>query len=168
MVKKTLLLPLITLSLAATLFILYATVEKVNHKTYATENLKSLPSLALFDVDGDTLLLGGNRKTILIFFNSECDNCQHEVEQIVENKILFKDSHIVLMSSESMAAIKAFAEKNGSPEIVNMHFTKISDVQANEIFGNFAVPQIFIYGSDGHLLKHFTGETKIDAILYYL
>jgi hypothetical protein len=168
MLKKTIFLLIATLLLAATLFIVYSTAEKLNHKASARENLKSLSRLTLVDIDGTALRFSSQRKTILVFFNSECNNCQHEVDQIVENKILFEDSEIVLMSSESIAAIKNFAGRYDSRQIDDLHFTKIPEAQVEEVFENIAVPQIFIYGSDGNLLKHFTGETKIDAILSFL
>ncbi len=53
-------------------------------------------------------------------------------------------------------------------DLGNIRFTKINQDEAYETFGSLAVPQIFIYGADGILIKEFKGETKIDVVLQYL
>lgn len=168
MIRKSLLLLLITSLLATAIFMAYATIEKINHKRLTGQNLNSLPDLSLFDLDSARFYLSSDRKKILIYFNSECGNCQHEIEEVIKNKESFEGSDVVLMSSESIRAIKSFAEKNCSSNLINIEFTKISGEHAYEAFGNSRVPQIFIYESSGALVKQFQGETKIDAILPYL
>jgi hypothetical protein len=150
------------------MFMAYATIEKINHKKLAGQNLKSLPNLLLVDLDSTRFYLRSDRKKILVYFNSTCDNCQHEIEEIIKNKKSFEESDIVFMSSESISAIKSFVEKNYSSNLINIKFTKISVEHAYQAFGDSRVPQIFIYASDGALIKQFLGETKVDAILLYL
>jgi thiol-disulfide isomerase/thioredoxin len=168
MIRKSFLLLIVTSLLASAIFMIYVTMEKLNHKSLIQQNLKSLPKLTLFDLDSARFYLVPDRKTILIYFNSECGNCQYELEEIIKNKNSFADSNIVLISSELISTIKSFAEKSCTSGLNNMRFTKINGVQAYEVFGHLVVPQIFIYGHDGLLIKRFQGETKIDAILPYL
>ena len=168
MIRKSLLLLSVTILLATAMSILYATFEKLDARRLTQQKLKSLPQFALFDLDSARFYLNSDRKTILIYFNSECGNCQYELEEIIKNKKSFKDSDIVLISSEWISTIKSFAEKNCSSDLINIRFTKINGEQVDETFGSSLVPQIFIYGYDGALIKQFQGETKIDAILPYL
>ena len=53
-------------------------------------------------------------------------------------------------------------------DLANIHFAKINQADAYNTFGSLAVPQIFIYGADGVLIKEFKGETKMEAVLQYL
>jgi thiol-disulfide isomerase/thioredoxin len=168
MIRKSLLLLLVTSLLATAMFMAYATIDKINHKKLTGQNLKSLPNLLLFDLDSARFYLSSDRKKILIYFNSECGNCQHEIEEIIKNKKSFEGLDIVFMSSESISAIRSFAEKKYSSNLIDIKFTKISGEHAYQAFGDSRVPQIFIYASDDALIKQFQGETKIDSILPYL
>lgn len=168
MIRKSLLLLLVTSLLATAMFVAYATIEKINHKKLIGQNLKSLPNLLLFDLDSTQFYLRSDLKKILIYFNSECGSCQHEIEEIIKNIKSFEGLDIVFMSSESISAIKSFAEKNNSSNSVDIKFAKINIEHAYQAFGDSRVPQLFIYASDDALIKQFQGETKIDSILPYL
>ena len=147
----------------------YLIIERVNHKRLTRQGIQNLDNFPLFDFDSARLHLSSNRKTMVVYFDSECDHCQHELNQIFVNKNSFKDSDIILMSSELISTIKRYAERSYPADLGgNIRFTKINPDQAYETFGTLAVPQIFIYGTDGMLIKNFKGETKIDVVLQYL
>ena len=154
--------------LCSTSFMIYLIIERVSHKRLTRLELQNLDNFLLFDFDSARFHLSQNRKTIVVYFDSECDHCQYELNQIYINKNSFKDSDIILMSSESISTIKRYAEKSCPADLDNIRFTKINPDQAYETFGTLAVPQIFIYGTDGMLIKEFKGETKIDVVLQYL
>ena len=154
--------------LCGTSFMIYLIIERVNHKRLTRQELQNLDNFPLFDFDSARFYLSSNRKTIVVYFDSGCDHCQYELNQIFINKNSFKDSDIILMSSELISTIKHYAERNCPRDLGNIRFTKINQDEAYETFGSLAVPQIFIYGADGILIKEFKGETKIDVVLQYL
>ena len=154
--------------LCCTSFMIYLIIERVNHKRLTRHELQNLDNFPLFDFDSTRFYLSSNRKTIVVYFDSGCEHCQHELKQIFINKNSFRDSDIILMSSELISTIKQFAERNCPRDLANIRFTKINQGEAYETFGSLAVPQIFIYGADGTLIKEFKGETKIDVVLQYL
>ena len=154
--------------LSGTSFMTYLIIERVNHKKLTRENLEKLDNFALFDFDSVRFYLSSRRKTIVVYFDSGCDHFQYELNQIFINKNSFKDSDIILMSSELISTIKHYAERNCPRDLGNIRFTKINTNEAYETFGSLVVPQIFIYGADGILIKEFKGETKIDVVLQYL
>ena len=154
--------------LCCTSFMVYLIIERVNHKRLTRHGLQNLDNFPLFDFDSARFHLTSNRKTMVVYFDSECDHCQYELNQIFINKNSFKDSDIILMSSELISTIKRYAEKSCPGDLHNIRFTKINPDEAYETFGSLVVPQIFIYGTDGMLIKEFKGETEIDVVLQYL
>lgn len=168
MSKKTLLLLFVTVLLASVSFLVYLLIERVNHKRLARQNVATISDFPLLNFDSTRLHISSNRKTILVYFDSECNHCQQEFNEIIQNKNSFKDSDVVIASSELISTIKGYAEKNCPADLDNIHFAKINTAHAYDTFGSLAVPQIFIYGPDGNLIKEFKGETRIEAILYYL
>ncbi len=159
---------MVSVLLCGTSFMIYLIIERVNHKRLTRQELQNLDNFPLFDFDSARFYLSPNRKTIVVYFDSGCDHCQYELNQIFINKNSFKDSDIILMSSELISTIKHYAERNCPRDLGNIRFTKINQDEAYETFGSLAVPQIFIYGADGILIKEFKGETKIDVVLQYL
>ncbi len=97
--------------------------------------------------------------TILIFFNSECETCQWEMEEIGKNIDQFGQHQLLLTSFEpEYEAINFLNQHNLSNYYVKSTPEK---VMASYTGG---VPQTFIY-QDGTLVKHFKGEVRIEAIL---
>jgi glutaredoxin len=151
-----------------TSFMIYLIIERVNHKRLTRQDRQNLLNFHMFDFDSTRFYLSSNRKTIVVYFDSECDHCQYELNQIFINSNSFKDSDVILTSSELINTIKRYAERNCPRDLGNIRFTKINQDEAYKTFGSLAVPQIFIYGADGILIKEFKGEIKIDVVLQYL
>ena len=168
MLKRALLLILVTALLSATAFFLYRISERVNDKKVSLRNLETRNHFTLFDFDSTQFVLRSDLKSVIVYFNSECEHCLYELDQIITNAERFSHAEVILTSSELIRAIKQFADTNYPAALVNIRFLKINPDQAHKTFGSLTVPQIFIYGIDGILIKKFSGETKIDAIFQYL
>lgn len=166
--KRKLLLLCVFSLLIGTITIIYAVIEKMHHKKLANQNLETLTNYPLFDLDSTRIYFTPDRRTILIYYDSECDHCQNEIKEISTNMDFFKDMDIVFMSSELISAIKSFKEKSRQLASDNIRFTKINKAEADKTFGSLVVPQIFIYGTEGNLVRKFGGETKIGTLLQYL
>jgi thioredoxin-related protein len=168
MVRKSLLLLFVISLLSGTLLLIYFLYEKISRNYLVQQNLEVLANFPLFDLDSTRFYLKPDRKTMLIYFDSECNYCEEEINDLSINIDSFKDLDIVLMSSELIRAIKLYQEKNRELQLANIRFVKINTEEAYDTFGSLAVPQIFIYRADGALIKKFKGETTIDAILQYI
>jgi len=120
------------------------------------------------DVDSSALLFPKNHFIVLVFFNSECILCQNEALEISRNLPLLSNTTILLISSEPIDTIKAFAELYGLRNQPSVTFAKINSKDVFGTFGSVSIPHIFIYGKDRKLIKEFKGETKVEAILQYL
>lgn len=168
MARKILLTSGITIAFSFTLFMVYSIVEKVSAKKEAQTKIQNLPVHApLISIDSIRLNLPISKNLVLIYFNSGCEHCQYELSQLKQNIVEFEGIEVVLMSSENLATIKSTSIKYELDQFNNVQFVKIEPQNVFENFGSLSVPNIFIYGADGKLIKEFKGETKIEAILKY-
>jgi thioredoxin-related protein len=168
MTRKILLTSGITIALSFALFLVYGIVEKVASKKEAQTKIQNIPVHApLRDLDSTRFNLPINKNLVLIYFNSGCEHCQYELSQLKENITEFEGIEIVLMSSENLATIKSTSIKYELDQFRDVKFVKIEPQNVFENFSSLSVPNIFIYGADGRLIKEFKGETKMEAILQY-
>jgi len=168
MVKKSLLILGITIVLVLALFMVYGIVEKVSAKKETQTKIQSIPIHApLIGLDSARFNIPTDKNLVLIYFNSECEHCQYELSQLNENIAEFEGIQFVLMSSENLSTIKSTSVKYELDRFDNIQFVKINPENVFDNFGSLSVPNIFIYGADGKLIKEFRGETKMEAILKY-
>lgn len=97
--------------------------------------------------------------TILIFFNSECEHCQWEMQEISKKIDQFSQHQLLLASFEPEQEAIAFLKQHG----LSTYFIKSTPEKVIAAFTG-GVPQTLIY-QNGKLAKHFKGEVKIEAIL---
>ena len=97
--------------------------------------------------------------TILIFFNSECEHCRWEVEEISHKIDQFSQYQLLLASFEPKHEAITFLDQYG----LSNHYIKSEPEKVMEAFTG-ALPQTLIY-QNGKLVKHFKGEVKTEAIL---
>ena len=165
--KKIFLTVGFTIFFSLLLFLMYNIIEKVAAKKEVQAKIQTLPiGVPLFTLDSTYYQLQRNRTVVLIYFNSECQHCQYELGEIQKNVPAFADTEIVFMSSENLSVIREIPPQYTLTQ-PNFHFTKINPEDVFENFGSLSVPNIFIYGADGKLIKEFKGETKMEAILKY-
>src|SRR5688572_9029795 len=105
MIKKSLLLLMVSALLCGTSFMIYLIIERVSHKRLTRQELQNLDNFPLLDFDSTRFYLSSNRKTIVVYFDSGCEHCHHELNQIFINKDSFKGSDIILTSSELIRTI---------------------------------------------------------------
>lgn len=144
-----------------------ATLENLRKREKREDNLLTFPSLSLLTLDSADHTIKTNQLTVLIYFNSTCEHCRYEMQDIYKKIKLFERSQVVFMSSEQLAKIGSFANSSGLVGFPNVRFTKIEPEHAAAVFGPLSIPHIFIYGKDGELRKEFKGETKAEAIAKY-
>lgn len=169
MIKRTLLLLSVIIVVAASLFVVFLVVEKIVLKRSARQRMESVSNFELFDLDSSRISFAPGRKTLLVYFDSGCDHCENEINDIGRNIKIFQEFDIVLVSSEHINAIASFENVHSDLlRSAEVRFGKINVDHAYETFGSLNVPQIFIYGRDGNLIKKFTGETSAAVLQQYL
>ncbi len=149
-------------------------LTKITARTQANkigkEKLERTPNPRLVTLDSLPFSLGSlsEKPLVLIHFNSECEHCHYEIEEMKSHFNEFKNTNVVWFSIEPIHKILAFRNTYLMNDVSNIVFTKLNAEDAAVTFGALAVPHIFIYGADGYLIKEFRGETKAEAILKHL
>lgn len=154
--------------MALLLFMGFVTFSKISHKKEVAENIKSMPNFLYKEINGNEFSnenLKNNTSTLFIYFNSECEFCNHEAEMIKENIIAFKDIQVVFISFEKPIAIKSFAQKHKLLRYDNIHF--IHDIKADfaSVFDVKSLPSLVLYDKNQKLIERFKGQVKASTIL---
>lgn len=166
LIKRAIIIVGITVLVAATLFMVYAIIEKLISRSEIQVKTQSIPVAAvLFTLDSTRFVFPVAKPTVLVLFNSSCEHCGYELEQINERMYDFAGVEIVFVSSEPILAIRPIASLFGANN--NVNFVKIDAESMYENFGTVRYPTILIYNRAGKLVKEFRGETKVEAILKY-
>ena len=100
--------------------------------------------------------------TMVVYFNSECEHCQWEIEKLSSNLDLFVNTQLIFVSSEPESQAIDYLSK------YNLEFAYVNTNSEN-IINTFTggVPQIFIYENE-QLKKHFVGESEAVLIVEFL
>ncbi len=128
-----------------------------------------LPAIQLTKLTGEKLVtktLSG--KTILIFYNPECDHCQREAASIRSRLEEFKHYTLYFIAASSDEAIKHFAETYDLVDKSNVIFVTAEVQEVVREMGSMSSPAMFIYSDSKHLVKKFDGETPIEEIIKFL
>lgn len=149
-------------------FMAYKVIKKINHKAAVAEHIKTIPSFTYKTIQGNLFSkqdLKDNIPTVFFYFNSECEHCQSEAEQIRDNLEKFKNVQLVFISFEDSKKIKAFATKyklTGSDKITFLHD---SNVNFATTFDVNSLPTVVIYDKKKKLVAKIKGEIKVEVIL---
>jgi thiol-disulfide isomerase/thioredoxin len=144
------------------------TVDRLLTADEAKVKITSLKSLQIVAMDSSKYELHILTATVVILFNTTCEHCQYEATEIKKSISFFEKTSILMISSEPIKTIKAFAEEYGLNSEANITFAKINRDDVFETFGSVSIPCILIYNKSRNLVKEFKGETRIEAILQYL
>jgi peroxiredoxin len=166
--KKTLkiVIPLLVLSLLA--FMGYKVVSKINHKKQVAENIKKMPTFSYVTLENKVFTqenLIQNKPTLFIYFNSECDFCNHEAEMVQQNIEQLKDIQVFFISYEPIKKIKQFATKFKLLNHANIYFLSDSKISFAATFDVKSMPCLVLYDKDNNLIEKIKGQVKIETVL---
>lgn len=112
--------------------------------------------------------IDSNTPTLFVFFNSECDFCRYEAQDIKVNIKELQDIEILFVSTEPMADIIGFSEEYNLNQHLNIHFLHDSTSAIYSLFDLTSYPYILIYNKNKKLLKRHKGQLNVQAILRVL
>ncbi len=146
----------------------YAFVKKVDDKQTVQASIQSLPAFSYQELSGGEFTnedLDSEKPVILIYFNTECDYCQHEAAQISSSASLFKDSELLLISNESPDKIKEFVNTYKLPNNDYIHILQDSGASFATTFDVSSIPFSAIYDKDQQLIKTHKGAIKPSQLI---
>jgi len=169
--RKWLLLFLIVAFATSIGWMAYSSIQTLKKNEQRLERVSVLPQLIFESIDSHENrldLIGDGRPTILVLFNSQCEHCQYETKSILSNIGAFEGVQLVFVSEESMDQVENFGKAYGLIGLPKITLGRADITHLIDLFKTISYPNIFIYGSDGKLIKEFKGETRIDLILELL
>ncbi len=149
----------------------YGIGSKLKHKKEVTERIKIVPEFSFKTLDGETFTqneLSTTLPKLFIYFNSECEFCQGEAEQIKKQLPQLQHIQIIMVSHEPSDGIKIFAQKYHLANQKNIIFLEDNRLRFSTIFDAKTIPFMLLYSNDNKLLQKFKGATKIEKIMALL
>ena len=169
--KKIVLVSVILFVLCLLSYFGFNIVSKSIQKEQIAENLKVLPDFRFLDLDGSSFTnenLKFNHSTVFIYFNSECDFCQHEAQSISENLFELKDIQLLFVSNEPINIIKDFSEHYELSNQENIYFLHDGNNTFTSHFGANTIPHLLFYNTNKTLIKSHRGQLNAAGILNIL
>lgn len=165
--KLKIIIPVFVLCLIA--FMGYKVVSKINTKKAIAENIKTIPAFSYASIIDDTAFtnesLVANKSTLFIYFNSECEFCNHEAEMVQQNIEKLKNVQLVFVSYEAKEKIKLFANQYQLLDHANIHFVCDTKASFATTFDVKSLPTVVIYNKNKELVEKIKGQVKIETIL---
>ena len=166
--KKTLKIVIPILVISLLVFMGYKVVSKINHKKQVAENIKKMPAFSYITLENKMFTqenLEQNKPTLFIYFNSECDFCNHEAEMVQQNIEQLKAIQVVFISYEPIEKIKQFATKFKLLNHANISFLSDSKITFATTFDVKSMPCLVLYDKDNNLIEKIKGQVKIETVL---
>ena len=166
--KKTLkiVIPILIISLLA--FMGYKVVSKIKHKKQVAENIKKMPVFSYLNLENKIFTnenLEEGKPTLFIYFNSECDFCNHEAEMVQQNIEQLKAIQVIFISYEPIEKIKQFATKFKLLNHANISFLFDTKITFATTFDVKSMPCLVLYDKDNNLIEKIKGQVKIETVL---
>ena len=159
-------IPILVISLLA--FMGYKVVSKINHKKQVAENIKKMPAFSYLNLENKIFTnenLEEGKPTLFIYFNSECDFCNHEAEMVQQNIEELKAIQVVFISYEPIEKIKQFATKFKLLNHANIYFLSDSKITFATTFDVKSMPCLVLYDKDNNLIEKIKGQTKAETLI---
>lgn len=159
---------LIALSFASLLT--YKIVKKYSQNSAIAFHKQSLPNFKLYNQDLKPFYanaLKKNHSVCIFYYNAECEHCQYEATQINKMINAFKNTQVLMVSTNAPKETAGFAKTYG---LDKASFIWLYDKEYSfyKWFGKSVAPSVYIYNKKHKLVKEYTGEVKIEAVLKYL
>lgn len=165
MLRKIIIIGIVLATISFLAFKIFNTANKKNSTEKATA---TLPAFTFYNLQNQPVNNGSLQKsksTVFIYFNTGCEHCQYETEQILKNEKQLHHSQVLMISRQPARELMAF---DTAHELSSYPFIRLLRDSANsfhETFGTAMVPSIFIYNREQKLVKKYLGETKIENLI---
>jgi len=159
---------LILLFIGILVFLGFQITSKIDHKNKVAHNIKTIPDFTYQNINGNVFTNEDLKKetaTIFIYFNTECEYCDHEAQMIEENITKLKKIQLVFVSFEKPEQIKKFAQKHQLTTYDNVYFLCDNKVTFAVTFDVNSLPCLVLYDKNQNLIEKFKGQTSIKILL---
>jgi len=169
--KKYFKIVILTFAIGLIGFLSLNIVIKLKDNKNVANRIQKIPDFKLTTLSGTFFLkndLPSQTKILFIYFNSNCDLCQVEAEEINKHIKLFRNTQIVFVSSQTNEEILDFAKKYKLLNHENVDV--LCDIQDSfsDLFDVNSIPYCLIYDKNQQLIKKIEGATTVKSLLKLL
>ncbi|WP_299363042.1 peroxiredoxin [Winogradskyella sp.] len=169
--KTYLRIGIIVIVVATFVYLGFKVGHNIQKKIDSAERLETIPDFEFQSLEDDIFTkdsLKANMPTLLIYFNSTCDFCQHEAKSIVEHLEDFKNVQLLFISEEPKHSIKTFAVDYKLYNQQNITFLHDNTHKFTDRFDANTIPYLLVYNEKGKLIKRHKGQLNAKGILKLL
>lgn len=144
----------------------YKIYKAAENKKEIEERRSEISAFQLQTLDGKVFTnedLEPNKNILFLFFNSGCEICRIEGNEISRIAKEFRSTHIYFISSESVEEIMGFKNEKELNQ-PNITFLK-DDSSFTSNYDVSSVPFMCLYSKTGELIKIYKGGIKPELIL---
>ncbi len=127
-----------------------------------------MPPFEFYTLDRDTLIYSDLEECplMIIYFNTRCDFCQYEMQEIIARSEEFSKIQILFVSAErDKMPLDSLNKHFGLSYNTDMGIYRCSYQKITEWFGEMVSPTVLIYDKKGALINKFKGAMRINDIL---
>ncbi|MEW4924281.1 redoxin domain-containing protein [Algibacter sp. 2305UL17-15] len=166
--RKTIKISVLILVLGLTSYLVYGVITKMKYKSDVENTLQTIPNFNFKTLENENFSnadLPSDTPTVFIYFNTECDYCQHEAQSINASLDEFKDVQLLFVSTEEAKIIETFAKKYNLLNTQNIIFLNDTTHSFSRRFDATSIPYVLIYNSKQELIKKHKGQLKAETII---
>ncbi len=148
-------------------YMLFSIITTWQHKKTARQKRKQLPSFSFMTLDSVSYTkerLPEDQPLVVVYFNPKCGSCEYQWKQIKTHIDELDDFFFLLVSGRSSTVLKNFEKKQSLEQYNNIQLVKDHKDMFYDLFGTREYPSLFIYNSQGKLIKSFDGAVKAKVI----
>ena len=166
--RKIIKLIVLTILLSVFSFLVINIISKSKEKNSLIKRLQTIPEFQLSKLDNTKFSnsnLELNKATVFIYFNSECEFCQYEAEEIYNNLDSLTKAQFLFVSKEDKEIIKQFSENYNLHNQSNITFLHDTESIFSSEFDAKTTPYILIYNKEKKVIQKYNGQLSANEIL---
>ena len=131
---------------------------------------QTIPEFTFYKMNGQSFTkkdLTKNKRIVIVFFDATCEHCQQELKLMSDRFDEFKKAEFYLVSMDNVRGIQWFMTKYASRMNGRTNVTLLTDINRQFItrFTPVQYPALFVYGTNGHLIKYYGQNSKMSDII---
>lgn len=123
-------------------------------------NIRKIPDSSSFTNN----MLQKGKPTILVFFDPDCDHCQHATKKITEKIDKLKDVQILMVTIYDFSRIKKFYKDYKLANYPNIILTRDAAFDLPKFYQVASLPDFYVYDKNGKLMKHYKQDIPIEEL----
>lgn len=159
--KKQILSLVAIIIVGATLFMIHGIAKKARSKPSPTPT--SLHALSLDSIAVEISFVKADTSLVIVF-NSECDICRIELEELLVNYANFERYSILLLSHQSINELLRIQANYNLVNYANFEMLKIDELRTEEPFLSASNPSLFVFDHNGRLILQKKGYTSTELL----